>query len=207
MYMDDTNLQEQINRGQDRPVITNFRFTIEPIIDLETGENRDIEWVEWSKPGDRYNSTTKEKIVRVRGNPAKGRPPMLEWGVIQPHYDAWKQGKQLEQDGTPFSEWKGVDPRLVEVLRASQIYTVEAFASFPGHQVTGLKFPNISRWHELARKFAADRAGKDALHGELAKRDETIAELQAAVRALQNTAEPKRGPGRPARVREDEEAA
>lgn len=200
MYMDPTNLQDSMNNQRERPAIGLFKFTVEPVIDLETGDMAEVEWVEWSKIGDRYESTTKEKIARVRGNPAKGKAPMAEWSVVEPYYEAWKKGKVLEQDGTPFSEWKGVDSRLVEVLRGMQIFTVEAFASVPSHNVSGIRFPNVSRWHEFAKRFVAERGGREAMRAELAARDAKIAELEAAVRAMQSVDGERRGPGRPRKV-------
>ncbi len=211
MYMDPTSPQEEYQRTehQERPQIGLFRFWTETRIDLKTGETKDIDFVEWTRVGDRYEPKTIEKVARLKGNPAKGRKPMPEWAVVEPHYDGYKMGKERTEDGTAFDEWKGVDSQLVQVLEDLKIYTIEAFVAVPSHQVSGIKHPNVSRWHELAKEFLSKRANSEELQAELAKRDEQLADTQRQLTEMQamlaemtkpepEPEEPtKRKPGRP----------
>ncbi len=204
MYMDPSNLQDEINRTEERPQIGLFRFWEEVRIVIETGDPESIEYVEWTKIGDRNEPRTVEKIVRLRGNPSRGRPPAREWAIVEPHYKAWKTGQERTEDGTAFSEWKGVDPKLVHCLDELHIYTVEAFAAVPSHQVSSIKFPNVSRWHELAKKFVAEQAGREELQQELSKRDREIEEMKATIAEMQSEQTAK---SKPASRKQKKEAA
>lgn len=193
MYMDPSNLQDEINRSEDRPQIGLFRFWEDVRIVIETGDPETIEYVEWTKIGDRNEPRTVEKIVRLKGNPSRGRPPAREWAIVEPHYKAWKTGQERTEDGTAFEDWRGVDPKLARTLEGLHIYTVEAFAAVPSHQVGGIKFPHVSRWHDLAKKFVAEQAGREELQKELSKRDREIEDMKATIAAMQaeQAAKPK----------------
>ena len=207
MYMDDTNLQEQLNRRQEKPAIGHFLFFTKERRDLETGQLIAEDWVSWMKVGDRYDSRTFEKIARLQGNPAKGKQPMIEWLVIEPHYDAWKQGVERAADGTALSDWRGVDDSLVEVLKAQKVATVEEFAAYPDHLVGSFKYPNIHKWHKLAKDYVKDSAGREALKAELDSRDEMIAELMKRLESVE-AAKTDDGPkkrGRPPKVDKQDE--
>lgn len=185
MYMDPTSLQDEANRSEERPQIGLFRFWTDTKIDIDSAETVDVEYVEWTRIGDRYEPKTVEKIARLKGNPVRGRQAMPEWAVIEPHYDAWKMGKKRAEDGTAFSEWKGVDSRLVQTLEELKIYTIEAFVAVPSHQVGTIRHPHVSRWQDLAKAFLQDNASRAQLRTELAARDAELAEMKAQIAALQ----------------------
>lgn len=206
MYMDPTSLQDEANRVTEKPQIGLFRFWADSLIELDTGDTKDVEYVEWTRIGDRYEPKTIEKIARLKGNPSRGRPAMAEWSVIEPHYDAWKLGKKRSEDGTAFSSWKGVDPRLVEILQDLKIYTIEAFVAVPSHQVGTIQHPNISRWQELAREFLHENASRSQLHAALAERDVQLADLKKQIEALQ-VAKGKGETGKAKRKQADRPAA
>ncbi len=210
MYMDTTNIRnEDVYKGtefEERPAIGLFQFWTETKIDLESGDPKDVDFVEWTRIGDRNEPKTTEKIARLKGNPLRGRPPMPEWAVVEPHYEGWKRGKERAEDGTSFDEWKGVDTQLVRILEELKIYTVEAFCAVPNHQVGGIKYPNVSRWQELAKKFIHERAGSAELRAENDAMREELQAMQERLEAMERdrtplnqgeTAPAKRKPGRP----------
>ena len=212
MYMDEVNLQEKMNNQAEAPMIGRFRFWVDPVRNLDTGKIEEIEYVEWTKLGDRYDPKTVEKVSRLKGNPGRNRPPAPEWVVIEPHYKAWKEGVEKASDGTALEDWRGVDKNLVAILKAEGVYTVEEFAAYSEHHVTRFKHPNIHKWHKLAKDYVKDSAGREALKAELDSRDEMIAELMKRLEAVEaaktDEAPKKRGrPPKAEKVDEGEQAA
>ena len=110
------------------------------------------------------------------------------------HYEAYKNRTSQEvNDGTPLAEWPGVTRSQAEELGFFNVKTVEQLASMADNHATG--FMGIqalkrkaSEWIDQAREGA--KAAE--LKAELAKRDEEIAELRAAVKELQNAKPPLR---------------
>ena len=110
------------------------------------------------------------------------------------HYEAYKNRTSQEvNDGTPLAEWPGVTRSQAEELAFFNVKTVEQLAGMPDNHATG--FMGI---HALKRKAnewidqAKENAKAAELKAELAKRDEEIRELRAAVEELRNAKPPLR---------------
>lgn len=173
-----TALQREMNNPQETPAICDFRFWSEPVMNLETGEVEEVDFVSWRKRDDRNGARTGDKVSRLMGNPARKRAPALVWAIIEPHYMAHKEGQQLVADGTAFEDWRGFDQRLAETLKNQKIYTLEDFAAYPEAHLNTISHPHVRRWHEMTREFLAKRADSAELQAELSKRDAEIAELR-----------------------------
>lgn len=121
------------------------------------------------------------------------------WAVIGPAYEAWKEGSELPENGTPLEAWSGVTVDQARFLKAMGIRTVEDVRDMTDAAISQLKFPHSRKLPQLAREYlaGADMASKDA---QIAEMQERMAAMEAM---LEESAKPKRG--RPAK--QESEAA
>jgi hypothetical protein len=133
------------------------------------------------------------------------------------------QGTENLVVGTPLTQWPILGPAQVEELRALKFLTVESIASASdlqlgrmgtagGMAATALRDRAI-RYLTVAKDTAAvDNAAAElaAVKADAAKRDEEhreqMAAMQAQIAALAAAVQPKRGPGRPRKVKQEEAA-
>ena len=158
------------------------RFFSKPIADqLATQEKgrpmfKDVDWIDIKVPGSR------DGVCR----PARPR----DISRFPRHYQAYKNRTSDEEvlEGTPLSEWPGITRARVEELAFANIRTVENLAAAPDSNLQQFMGMNVLKAKAIAWLQAAKEARPtEELHEELAKRDEEIAELQAAVKAMQKT--------------------
>jgi hypothetical protein len=110
------------------------------------------------------------------------------------------QNKSADMVGTPLAQWPGMDVRQIAELNALNIYTVEALAGVSdgsldrlGHGGRGLR--------DRAKAYLESAKGSahaEHLASELAKRDETISNLERQVKELAALLEDKTKPGKKA---------
>ena len=127
---------------------------------------------------------------------------MIErWGVIGPAYEAWKQGSEMPETGTPLEAWSGVTAEQAKFLKAMGVRTVEDVRDMNDAALGQLRFPHARKLPGLAADYlaGADIVAKDA---EIAEMRERMAAMEAM---LEETTKPKRG--RPAKVKDEGEAA
>ena len=112
-----------------------------------------------------------------------------KWSVIGPAYEAWKDGNELPESGTPLAAWSGVNTEMATALRAMGFKTVEDVRDMGDGAISKLPFPNARKLPELAGKWldGADSAAKDVENAELKERLAALEEL------LAETTKPKRG--------------
>lgn len=122
-----------------------------------------------------------------------------KWSVIGPAYEAWKNGNELPETGTPLAAWSGVTGDMAKALQAMGIKTVEDVRDMGDGAVSKLAFPNARKLPELAGKFleGKDLAARDAENADLRERLATMEEMLKEAMADK----PKRG--RPRKVEED----
>lgn len=104
---------------------------------------------------------------------------LARWTVIGPAYDAWKDGTEIPENGTPLAAWSGVSPDIAELLRNMSIRTVEDVRDMSESAFTKLPVPNARKLPQLAREFleGADSAGKDAEIADLKERMDAMAAM------------------------------
>ena len=127
-----------------------------------------------------------------------------KWSLIGPAYDAWKDGNELPESGTPLAAWSGVTAEMAQAMRSMGFKTVEDVRDMGDGAVSKLPFPNARKLPELAAKWleGTDSAVKDAENAELKERLAALEELLSE----RTQEKPKRG--RPKKVDvEAEEAA
>lgn len=149
-------------------VITGFRTTYERSFD-EAGKptgrkDRAVDWVqyspahmamfqsawervEWMRPenirnkSDDENGSKKEDFFRYR------------WAQIEPAYSAWKKGHEIPIDGTPLSNWPGLNAAQAEVFRKLAIQSVEQVATLPESVMSKVQLPGIREIKAQAQAF------------------------------------------------------
>lgn len=175
------------------------------------GEKIGVDWVTWVNKGDPLQSTTSQKIDRLRANPAKNRPfDDAKWMVIEPFYTKWKEGEGDVENGTPLKAWPGISPDQLAELKKSYVYSLEDLIQMPDAQVGKVRDgrqlkakakafldskSNLGGVSEELAKLREDDARKAAKLDEQAK---TIEEMQKQMQALaarvaQEPAPKKRG--------------
>lgn len=185
---------------QDRvPAIRPIKFWTEYVPDpAKPGEMKGIDRVEWVKVGDKMGTTCSETISRL----CKPGREALEWSVIGPSYERWKQTQEIPENGTPLEAWPGADRGLVEALKKVNVRTVEDFVQVPDHNLAGIPIPDLRKRRKMAESFLLSQGEVSAVEAELTKRDEMIAKQQrdmdemreqlAALTAAQTTQKPSR---------------
>jgi hypothetical protein len=138
------------------------------------------------------------------------------WEVVEPHYNAWKQGEAVPTSGTPLSAWQGITRHQIEAVRLLGIYTVEDMAAvtdatlqkLPGQNLRSVRDAAVA-WEKAkdTRAVTADLAAKELEIQELRAQ---VGDLMDLVRNMPTVAKDdeetvKRRPGRPRK--EDAEAA
>lgn len=94
------------------------------------------------------------------------------WSVIGPAYDAWKDGTEIPETGTPLAAWSGVSPEIAEVLKGMSIRTVEDVRDMSESTFTKLPVPNARKLPQLAKEYleGSDAAAKDLVIAEMSER-------------------------------------
>lgn len=110
------------------------------------------------------------------------------WSVIEPAYQAWKNGTEIPENGTPLAAWSGVTPDQAALLRNMAIRTVEDVRDMSESAFTKLPMPNARKLPALAREFleGADSASKDARIADMEEQMAAMKEMleaQAAAKA------------------------
>lgn len=113
--------------------------------------------------------------------------------------DAWRRfqaGEQMQQTGTPLERWPQIQRSQVKEAKYFEVHTVEQMAQLSdAHcQKLGMGFQGLRDKAKAYLALAADTAEATRQAAENERMAQTIAELQAQVKAL---SEDKRGPGRP----------
>lgn len=158
-----------------------------------------VDWVEIAPSGPGFERTrTWHRVEKLRPPEEWGesekqsltyRVMVERWGIIGPAYDAWKQGTEIPENGTPLEAWSGVTSDQAKFLKAMGIRTVEDVRDINDAALGQLRFPNARKLPGLARDYleGADSAAKDATIAEMRER------MAAMESMLEEQAKPRRG--------------
>ena len=155
------------------------KFFIHPLQNkektLEEGRPifEDTEFVSIMVPGDKHNIVTRE----TRKSDFQRFPKQ---------YQNFKNNNKELIDGTPLEKWPLITPGQVLEMKYFNVRTVEQLAGL--NDSTAQQFMGINLLRERAKEYlvaAKDAAPVTQLQGELAKRDETISSLEAAIEEMQ----------------------
>jgi len=129
---------------------------------------------------------------------------VAKWSVIEPRYNAWRQGNEVPETGTPLGVWGGVTQEQSDRLRSMGIRTVEDVVAMNDATCEKLGWASARKLPAMAKTFleSSDVAAKDA---EIASMRERMAAMEAMLAETMNAEEkPKRG--RPRKTENDEAA-
>lgn len=175
----------------------------------EYENGREVEYVLVAPSGEGYDrSKTWHRINHIKPSGKENADNIGDlakldrWAQIEKKYNAWKEGSEIPEDGTPLAAWAGLTQDQASFVARMGIRTVEAVAAMSESTVAKLPWPNSRRLPELAKDFLSSRDSV-AREQEMADMREKMAVMEEMLAA--QMAE-KRGPGRP-RKQVDEEAA
>lgn len=134
-----------------------------------------------------FLSTTVIRIKELRP-PEKGEGPTFDrqrqvWAQIEPHYNAWKAGETLPEEGTPLAMWPGVTAAEAEVLGRFSINTVEGVRDIPEALFTKIPLPRIRQKAQMARLFL-ENMSKAASARRVSEQDAVIEEMRRQLEEL-----------------------
>ena len=132
-----------------------------------TGKKIPVDWVSYgpavSKGVASNNVMVSDKVRRIDPSNFKILPgqdggmmmKMVQdrWESIEPHYRAWKEGREITVDGTPLAAWTALRSEEVDTLLSFKIASVEAVAKMSDTQCSQLPLPNAWGLRDLAKKF------------------------------------------------------
>lgn len=175
--------------------------------------NKPVDYVEIAPTGEGFDRTRtwhRIKDIKPPENPIKDSPSHMvileRWKIIEPHYEAWKQGTDIPEEGTPLAAWSAVSPEQAQVFLRMGIRTVEDVSEMSDSAADKLPFPNKRKFKGLAQSYLDGRskvetaAEMDSMREKLAAMEEMLAERMA-----QPTV-PAKKPGRPKKTPEKVES-
>lgn len=135
------------------------------------------------------------------------------WEVVRPHYEAWKSGQDVPENGTPLAAWAGIRPEQIAVLRQFDIKTVEDLAALTDSILSRPGMTGLRSVRDAAVAWEKSKDTRAVASDVLAVKleNEALKQQMADLMALMgkdNTEEPvKRRPGRPRKEDADEAEA
>lgn len=153
-------------------------FSIKPVFDQFTSNEKgrpvyvDREFVTIIVPGDKHSV-----VMRQARELDKTRFPR--------QYEAFQQGKEEQQSGTPLSLMPWITPSRVEEYKFFKVVTVEQLAAISDE--VGKNFMGLQQDKLKAKEYldAANRGvGAQELEDKLAERDNELAALKAQMAEL-----------------------
>lgn len=157
-----------------------------------TGEKIPVDWVSYGpavidgKPNTTY--MVNEKVRRLHPDNFKIYPGQdggemfkvvnLRWASISAAYDAWKDGRQPVESGTPLSAWSTLRSDELDTLLIYKIKTVEAVASMSDTMCSKMPLPNSWGLRDLAKEFLENN--------KKASENDTIEDLKAEIERLKS---------------------
>lgn len=133
---------------------------------------------------------------------------------LRVYLEAWESDSKVPDDGTALEDWPKLDVAMISTLREARIYSVEMLAAMPDNRLDAIPLGGRTL-RDQAKAFLDAKNGNDqtdrliARNVELEERmkilEATVAEVKRSDAlkakpedtAVDVTAEPKRGPGRP----------
>jgi hypothetical protein len=149
-----------------------------------------VDMVEYCAPGMAQRASTTAPVsmlAKVQPNidpdNIAGQMALNRWRVIEPAYNAWKQGQELPASGTPLAAWPGITPEQADVFRQTGLRSVEEIADASDSLMQRVQLPGVRDIRDNARRFleARDQA---KVADALAAKDEQINALQDQLEEL-----------------------
>lgn len=172
--------------------------------------NRPVDYVEWaprhnaifSQLSDRVEDWRPPKYMKNDDDGMRANFFKARWDVVGPAYEAWKNGQEIPETGTPFAAWSGLVPEHAEVLKSHGYKTVEELAALTDSQMGRIQLPHMHKLRELSRQYLEGRERT----GEIKRINELEEKLAVAMEMLEQATAPKKRKPKEETVEEDEAA-
>jgi hypothetical protein len=173
--------------------IHRFYEAVEPVRDKDgkpTGELKAHDMVDYGPPGQMDKLVVPARIERMKRaaepdamnqNPAM-RVAWDRWKFIEPHYNAWKKGEELPQDGVPLAALNFLRAEDAAVLKRHGIKTAQDLRDMLDSDLSKVPLPAMREKRVQAKHFLeAQDTNKAAARIAAAesKADDTARELEA----------------------------
>lgn len=107
----------------------------------------------------------------------------VRWDAIRPAYEAWKNGQEVPDQGTPLGAWPGITSVQAEHIRALGIRTVEEFRDATPETLFKARMPGLERLQKMATQFLI-AANQQQVADEISAKDSEIEALRANQAAM-----------------------
>lgn len=163
-----------------------------------------VDWIEYATRFNDQGQPTATTVDRVRAiDPANlkfdpniggGEKEMYfnsRWELVQPAYEAWKEGRDTPVNGTPLDLWPGLTTAQAEVFRLAGLRSVEDIRNMDQSSASRVNLPNIMDFQKKAALFldntdvAAAAAREAAKDQRLADMERMFAEQSERMEAMQ----------------------
>lgn len=150
------------------------------------------DWVSYSPSHSVQNSITTERVRHMLPDPARlGRDDdgaklafmKARWEQIEPHYRAWKEGRELPVDGFPLHSWPGITPEAAEVLQKYHVKSVQQVRDLSEQHLERVPLPNLRDLKKRAGLFL-ESLESDRVAAREAEKDAQIAGMAEQIKAL-----------------------
>lgn len=182
------------------------------------GALREVDMVAYGPIGARDRTVTIERVSRLALVDTKTDPSVNpavamargRWEFIKPRYDAWKDGQEVPQNGSPLSMWTQLGREQVETLQSHGVKTIEDLAALTDGHIQRIQITGLRSLIEGAKRFLA-AADSNRLTAEMTARDETIANQKSEIDDLRQKLDELAGlvaqqVDRPARTESEQQA-
>ena len=160
------------------------------------------ETVDWVKYGPKDDITSTQTWSRVKdleppeefardGMGIKEQHMTYIWAQLEPAYNAWKEGVELPEFGTPLAAWPGVNKAQVKGLQAAGVKTIEDLRDLSETAIPKIRVPGL---RALVTQAALYLDGKDKadLVRSVDEQNQRIAALEAQLEATAKQPEKKK---------------
>ncbi|MBM1556670.1 hypothetical protein JQV19_08420 [Sulfitobacter mediterraneus] len=177
------------------------------VLNFKTTYNKEKKPVDWALIGPRgetqQSTQTWHRVDKLRPAPdvsgdvaesmtyqaMKGR-----WdAVVEPAYEAWKQGNEIPENGVALAAWSGVTSEQAGILRGLGIKTVEDVAEITDGQIQKIPLPDARSLKRMAAEYLANQDTVDLQRtvAEQAERMAIMEEMLEKATAPKKSAKPK----------------
>lgn len=150
------------------------------------------DWVSYSPGHSVQNSITTERVRHMMPDQVRvGRDDdgvklafmKARWEQIEPHYRAWKEGREMPVEGFPLHSWPGITPEAAEVLLKYHIKSVQQVRDLSEQHIERIPLPSLRDLKKRAGLFLESLESDRAAARE-AEKDAQIAGMAEQIKAL-----------------------
>jgi len=137
------------------------------------------DWVYLCPPGSSDRSVSTKRVSQLLKIKPEREVMYALRQIVEPAYQAWKQGHAVPETGTPLGAWPALSPDQAEAFRTIGIRTVEEVRGMNEREMNRIQIPGIRGFPEMAGRYL-DSLDKTTTNRRLKKKDEEVAELKEA---------------------------